>query len=676
MLEGLVSRNIFTIKTGSGLYRYHTLFREGLLENVDTSQRLLLQRKAAKYYWDKKEFSKVAEYAIRLDDKKLLQNIILECYKDLMKTGNYSDLRLWFQVLGNDVEAAGPEILVAKGAFLSSIGNFTDAKTCLDGAIPLIKENDKELYMEAMVHKARVLRNFVSFEASNKLLDELIANLDNLASETAYAVVIEKLYNLCWNSQINDAYALALQMIENCARAGNLKVRSWFERYLCAIHFFAGRMNDSVYYYEKSLKLSEDELQYLDMHGIGIYAAKAYQMFGDRNRSLSILTDELRKMRSTGKYEEMWSGYLFAAEIHFQNTSIDRTNGESATYETTMKYFTLADEYAPLYRKTDFQMQWAIMQRLTYSLMFASGPKEEIINEIYSNLGKAGNYLKSVILARLYGYYAAVSDLPNAVKCAKLCIEVGEKSNMQLHSTLAYGMLARAAIAAADKNEAANYTEHHLRLCSDNGIYEYFKARKEYDPILEFAYDNDIEPNITKQIMEFTGYKTKKAYIKTFGGFAVFPYNDRENPLKMRTKKERELLAYLLDAEIQGVTKEEIYNAVWPESESDNVKKLIGVNLTQIKKDLAELGIENSVICHEKQYSICRDEIKCDMDIFEATVEKFNHKSSNEESQKLLSLYKGEYLSDFEALWAMSKRIKYREIYEKAIKYCLQNELM
>jgi len=673
ILENLVSQNIFTIKTGSGDYRYHALFREGLLETGDPSQGILLQRKAAKYYWDKKEFLKAAEYAIILDDKKLLQNIILACYQDLMKTGNYNKLRVWFQALGDD-NISTPEILLAKGAFLSSIGNFTHAKICLDEAIPMLKKDNEELYIEAAVHKARVLRNFVSFEASNELLDKLMEKLYDLDSETAYSIVIEKLYNYCWNSQVNEAYDLALQMIENCARVGNLKVRAWFERYLCAINFFAGRMKDSVYYYEKSLELPDNELQYLDMHGIGIYAAKAYQMLGDRNRALTILIDEIKKMRMTGKYEEMWSGYLFAAEIHFQNTAIDRTNGKSATYETTMKYFTLADEYAPLYRKTDFQLHWAKMQRLTYSLMFTNGPQEDIVNKIYINLDKAGDYLKSIILARLFGYFAAVCDFPNSVKCAKLCIEVGENSNMLLHSTLAYGVLARAAIVARDQKESEYYTTRYLRLCSDNGIYEYFRAHKDYDPILEFAFINGIEPDITKQIAEFSGYKTKKVYIQTFGGLAVFPYNSRERLLKMRTKKERELLAFLLDAGVQGVSKDQIYEAVWSESESDNVKQLIGVNLTQIKKDLATLSIENAVVCHEKLYSICRDEIECDMDLFEDATEKFKLQSSNEEAQRILSLYKGEFLSDFEALWATAKRIKYRESFEEAVKYCLHNE--
>jgi LuxR family maltose regulon positive regulatory protein len=37
----------------------------------------------------------------------------------------------------------------------------------------------------------------------------------------------------------------------------------------------------------------------------------------------------------------------------------------------------------------------------------------------------------------------------------------------------------------------------------------------------------------------------------------------------------------------------------------------------------------------------------------------------------LISLYKGEYMADFEALWAVAKRIRYKEIYEESGKYCV-----
>jgi len=169
MLKSLVSRNIFTVKTGEGFYRYHALFRSGLLEAEDKDQIPLLWQKAARYYFNNKQYSRAARYAIESKDNEYLQKIILACYRDYLKAGNYNELRVWFEALDDAQAALSPEILVAKGAFLSVIGNFVEAKECLEAAIPLMDVNDEALYFEAMIHKARVLRFCaISFHSRNQ----------------------------------------------------------------------------------------------------------------------------------------------------------------------------------------------------------------------------------------------------------------------------------------------------------------------------------------------------------------------------------------------------------------------------------------------------------------------------------------------------------------------------
>ena len=76
MLESLVSRNIFTIKTGVGFYRYHALFRSSLLETGDKELMPLLWQKAARYYFAHKQYSRAAWYAIESKDNELLKILL------------------------------------------------------------------------------------------------------------------------------------------------------------------------------------------------------------------------------------------------------------------------------------------------------------------------------------------------------------------------------------------------------------------------------------------------------------------------------------------------------------------------------------------------------------------------------------------------------------------------
>lgn len=97
---------------------------------------------------------------------------------------------------------------------------------------------------------------------------------------------------------------------------------------------------------------------------------------------------------------------------------------------------------------------------------------------------------------------------------------------------------------------------------------------------------------------------------------------------------------------------------------------LIIVTLQKQGAYLICAGIENSVICRGNRYFICRDEIELDTDLFEKLYRAIKLSGSRELAKHLVSLYKGEYLLDFEALWATCARIRYQEIYKEAKKYC------
>lgn len=674
ILDGLVRRNLFTTKTRGGLFRYHTLFRQHLLADMEIAHQQQLQQSASRYYHGINQYAQAAKYAILARDKEMLEEIILAGYDQQIRNGSFGELRTWFRALGGTPSNSSQRISLVRGSFLSSIGNFSEAKRWLDNVKPEEDTAGGDLYFDAVVHQARILRNSASFEESNRLLDDLLSDVESLTPERLYQAGIEKIYNLCWNSQIQEAYAAADRMIESCARAGNIQVKAWFERYLTAVHFFAGRMKETVYYYERSLELPEPENRRLDMHSIGMYAAKAYQLLGEQQKAETIISAEISKLRTAGRYEELWAAYLLAAEIYYHIAEMNRRQGDSATYNTATRYFALGIEYASLYRTSEFQLEWARMQRLVYSLMFTNDEREAVIGQILANLGNVGDYLKTIVLGRLFGYYISVSDFPSAVKHAKLAIDIGQRSGMMMIPTIAYGLLAGISISAKDNAQASALTARYLQLCNQNGIYDFFKVRELYGAILQFALVNGIEIDFAREMLAFAGYKTKKVYISTFGGLHVYSYADRQRPLKMRSKKERELLAFLLDAGDRGATKEQIYNAIWAETESDNVKKLIGVNLAHIKRDLAALDVKDVITNHQNHYRINRDEVECDFELFERAAERFRLQQSQEAAQQILSLYKGEFLSDFEAFWAIAKRISYQEIFEQVLEFITTND--
>lgn len=88
-----------------------------------------------------------------------------------------------------------------------------------------------------------------------------------------------------------------------------------------------------------------------------------------------------------------------------------------------------------------------------------------------------------------------------------------------------------------------------------------------------------------------------------------------------------------------------------------------------MKKDLASLGASDLIIKHRNHYRIHLDEVECDYQLFEAAADRFRMENSCEAAEKILSLYKGVYLSDYEAFWATAKRVRYQKIFEHALEF-------
>ena len=75
-----------------------------------------------------------------------------------------------------------------------------------------------------------------------------------------------------------------------------------------------------------------------------MYAAKAYQMLGNQQKAESVITTEIQKLRSTGRYEELWAAYLWLRKYTI-TLPIWKRSGKTASNMAT-KYFALDIEYA------------------------------------------------------------------------------------------------------------------------------------------------------------------------------------------------------------------------------------------------------------------------------------------------------------------------------------------
>lgn len=155
----------------------------------------------------------------------------------------------------------------------------------------------------------------------------------------------------------------------------------------------------------------------------------------------------------------------------------------------------------------------------------------------------------------------------------------------------------------------------------------------------------DAEPQGTKE--------TGKIKIRCMGGFLVFLPGCSGQELKWRTKKARELFAYLFHLQGQSVSREVIIELLWPEAGTKSAIALFHTTLYSIRQSFQQEGLEELISYEKKMYSLNMQLVDSDLDKLSAYL---NDKSLWErEPEQIMSLYPGSYMGNSGYLWSYGK---------------------
>lgn len=671
ILENLVRHNVFTVRVSTDSYRYHALFRAFLQQNDDGLGGKIL-RQAMEYCYNGKDYEQAAEYALLLKDLNTVQNCIGAILaKPFTWTRTWS-LKKYLDFLEEQSVDLSPRVMLVKGMILSDQGDFYQAEKYLSSAIPQLSSGDQNLYLQAMVHKARVLRNRVSFEESTRCLDTLIPLLKGAPMQDWYGVMIEKIHNLTLTSRLSEALELIEKMMKQCLVSGETGVKAWFERYLTAVYFYTGDYENCVKAYEKSLSIPREEQDWLMRHIIGAYAAKAYQVTGREEKALPALKAELMRLKELGLYEEYSIHYLLQAEVLHSVELLKHYQGKPARFSVIEQYWGMAQQYAVLNRSTRDHLLFVKIWRLSSGLMAQPEKAAQYIEETLSFLKDTTPFFQSLAYGRMANALDTLGLNPE--QCKRLfaqSIQIGEEIGSYAYTTIAYGRLAAIYLREGDLDTAREYTRRFLELSRKYNHRYYIRFQALFHSVLKLAAESDICPDFTREMLSYGGYTTERVYIHTLGSFYIAPAHDKETPVKIRTQKARELLAYLLEHP-KGVSREQITADLWADSEAD-VTNLFHTRRGEIRRAFENLGAKNPVLYENGRYHLNRKEILCDHDLFRQAVEEYRRLPTPENAQKVVNRYTGRYLDNLEALWAESSRLKFEDSFLEATEALLEN---
>ncbi|UFJ41044.1 response regulator [Brevibacillus humidisoli] len=135
--------------------------------------------------------------------------------------------------------------------------------------------------------------------------------------------------------------------------------------------------------------------------------------------------------------------------------------------------------------------------------------------------------------------------------------------------------------------------------------------------------------------------------------------------IRWRTAKAQELFAYLLYRRGQPVRKDALLELFWPDTDWKKGFTQLYTTVYQIRKTLEALGTGMRIDNCDDSYLLILNDVKLDVEEWEREIRKAIPITAEtlHEHLRLLELYRGDYLADYDYLWAESERERLRALW-------------
>ena len=201
ILQYLVERGLFVVNQGGGQIRYHHLFRELLLNQLEAAQALQLNRRAADYFIRLHEEEEAIYYYLQAKADEETAVIVDQIGREMVRVGRLETLAGWIGALSPVVLANHPMLLVY-------LGDIDRLHSRFDSALNWYKQAEERSRFRgdisdlgrALRGQARVYLDTVNATQAEELLKEALQLSDGEQDRASRARLLELLAENLLNS--------------------------------------------------------------------------------------------------------------------------------------------------------------------------------------------------------------------------------------------------------------------------------------------------------------------------------------------------------------------------------------------------------------------------------------------------------------------------------------------
>ncbi|MBO0959914.1 response regulator [Neobacillus sp. MM2021_6] len=158
-------------------------------------------------------------------------------------------------------------------------------------------------------------------------------------------------------------------------------------------------------------------------------------------------------------------------------------------------------------------------------------------------------------------------------------------------------------------------------------------------------------------------------YIQCMGGLYLHLPGDQKRTLSWKTKKEKEVCAFLVHHFDQPVDTDSIIEAIWPEHDLKKAKGYLYTCLSYLRKSLKESGLQVEINKIGKGFVFTANGVKSDEQLVREKLLDLHANGDFDETlfQQIHSLYKGDYMESSGYQWGVSRQIELKNLYIRAV---------
>ncbi|MCK6077525.1 response regulator [Paenibacillus silvae] len=158
--------------------------------------------------------------------------------------------------------------------------------------------------------------------------------------------------------------------------------------------------------------------------------------------------------------------------------------------------------------------------------------------------------------------------------------------------------------------------------------------------------------------------------VQALGGFHIFSPLKPSSEVVWKTKKERELCAFLIHHEGRRVNASFIIEALWPEHDLDKAKSYLYTCLSYLRRSLTDQGIPIHIHKGNSGFSAELNNIKTDISLFETLLNQILNEEKMDEKyyNQMNKMYTGDYMHGCNFDWAIARQLELNSLYVRVLR--------